>query len=213
MQLCPLCDSTNIQHYHTDKRRDYWQCTCCELVFVAEAQRLTSLEEKRIYDQHQNDPSDLGYRRFLSRFSNPLIERVEPNSYGLDFGCGPGPTLSKMLEQAGHNVELYDIYYFPDKSVLENQYDFITATEVIEHLYSPKKVWQKWLELVKAGGWIGVMTKLVRDLEAFSSWHYKNDLTHVCFYSRTTFQFLAQRDNLEIEFIGNDVILLRKLQQ
>ncbi|MCA2423427.1 class I SAM-dependent methyltransferase, partial [Vibrio alginolyticus] len=31
-------------------------------------------------------------------------------------------------------------------------------------------------------------------------------------FSRDTFQFLAERDKLELEFIGNDVILLRKTQ-
>lgn len=42
-----------------------------------------------------------------------------------------------MLEEAGHNMALYDIYYHPDTAVLEKQYDFMTATEVIEHLYHP----------------------------------------------------------------------------
>jgi hypothetical protein len=117
-----------------------------------------------------------------------------------------------MLEEAGHTMELYDIYYHPETSVLEKTYDFMTATEVIEHLYHPDKVWQQWLNLVKPKGWIGLMTKLVIDVDAFAGWHYKNDPTHVVFFSRQTFQFLAERDKLELEFIGNDVILLRKTQ-
>ena len=88
----------------------------------------------------------------------------------------------------------------------------MTATEVIEHLYEPDKVWQQWLNLVKPEGWIGLMTKLVIDVDAFAGWHYKNDPTHVVFFSRQTFQFLAERDKLELEFVGNDVILLRKTQ-
>lgn len=211
MLPCPLCEDEYSAHYYKDKKRDYFQCSRCKLVFVPAIQRLDNESEKAIYDKHENDPSDEGYRRFLSRFSQPLIEKISPESTGLDFGCGPGPVLSMMLQEAGHNMTLYDTYYYPNKQVLECSYDFITATEVIEHLYYPNKVWQQWLNLVKPGGWIGVMTKLVRDVEAFSTWHYKNDLTHVCFYSRETFHYLAERDKLQLEFVGNDVILLRKL--
>ncbi|CAH0527319.1 class I SAM-dependent methyltransferase [Vibrio hippocampi] len=211
METCPLCSALSIQHYHSDKKRDYLQCQECQLVFVPRQQRLNADAEKEIYDLHLNDPNDSGYRRFLSRIVSPLAQRISPQSKGLDFGCGPGPTLSLMFEEQGHLMSLYDLYYYPELSVLNYQYDFITATEVIEHLYEPNTVWQQWLSLLKPSGWLGLMTKLVIDVEAFANWHYKNDQTHVVFFSRATFIYLAQRDNLEIEFIGNDVILLRKL--
>jgi SAM-dependent methyltransferase len=212
MYTCPLCHHHDVHHYFEDKRREYLQCQQCELVFVKPDQRLEAREEKAHYDLHENDPSDAGYRKFLSRIADPLTDRISSNSHGLDFGCGPGPTLSIMLEEAGHTMELYDIYYHPERAVLDKTYDFMTATEVIEHLYEPDKVWQQWLNLVKPEGWIGLMTKLVIDVDAFAGWHYKNDPTHVVFFSRQTFQFLAERDKLELEFVGNDVILLRKTQ-
>jgi len=211
MLPCPLCENINSQHYYKDKIRDYFQCTQCQLVFVPKSQYLDSESEKSIYDQHENDPEDEGYRRFLSRCTIPLSQKIKSNSIGLDFGCGPGPTLSMMLQESGHTMTLYDIYYYPDNQVLKKTYDFITATEVIEHLYYPNEVWQQWLNLVKPSGWIAIMTKLVKNVEAFSKWHYKNDLTHVCFYSHDTFRYLAERDKLQLEFVGNDVILLRKL--
>ncbi|WP_428771938.1 class I SAM-dependent methyltransferase [Vibrio sp.] len=212
MQSCPLCHSQQIEPYFRDSRRQYLHCSRCALVFVDPAQRLAADLEKAHYDLHENDPSDQGYRRFLSRLAQPLVQRLAASSNGLDFGCGPGPTLSLMLQEQGHQVELYDIYYHPDQSVLARQYDFVTATEVIEHLYQPDQVWQQWLNLVKPGGWLGLMTKLVIDAEAFAGWHYKNDPTHVVFFSRATFRYLAERDQLELEFIGKDVILLRKAQ-
>ena len=212
MHTCPLCHHEETQAYFEDKVRSYLQCPQCQLVFVAPEQRLSSEREKAFYDLHENDPADAGYRRFLSRVCDPMIECLAPQSYGLDFGCGPGPTLSLMLEEAGHQVALYDIFFHPDKDVLNVTYDFMTATEVIEHLHDPHTVWQQWLNLVKPGGWIGLMTKMVKNVEAFAGWHYKSDLTHVVFFSRETFQFLAERDKLELEFIGNDVILLRKPQ-
>lgn len=212
MHFCPLCSSNQTQFYFEDKKRSYLQCARCELVFVPKAQRLDAVSEKAHYDQHDNNPNDPGYRLFLSRLASPLIERIRSDAQGLDFGCGPGPALAHMLREAGHRVALYDIYYQPDASVLEQTYDFVTATEVIEHLANPKIIWAQWLNLVKPGGWIGIMTKQVIDLDAFSCWHYKSDPTHVSFFSRATFRYLAERDTLELEFIGNDVILLRKPQ-
>lgn len=212
MHICPLCSSNQTLFYFEDKDRCYFQCSCCELVFVSQEQILDAVSEKAHYDHHENDPDDQRYRRFLSRLALPLLEKIGADAKGLDFGCGPGPALAHMLREAGHKVALYDIYYQPEKNVLKETYDFLTATEVIEHLRDPKKIWSQWLSLVKPGGWIGIMTKQVTDLEAFACWHYKYDPTHVCFFSRATFHYLAERHKLELEFIGNDVILLRKTQ-
>jgi hypothetical protein len=55
------------------------------------------------------------------------------------------------------------------------------------------------------------MTKLVIDRDAFATWHYKNDPTHVCFFSVDTFHWLADLWRAKIEFIGNDVIILEKI--
>jgi hypothetical protein len=63
--------------------------------------------------------------------------------------------------------------------------------------------------LVKPGGWLGIMTRLLEDPGAFGTWYYKEEDTHVCFYSRATFRYLAARDGLDVEFIGKDVILFR----
>ncbi len=207
---CPLCKHTQSQPFYSDKKRDYLQCSRCCLVYVPSHQRLSAKEEKAIYDLHQNNVQDEGYCRFLSRLKEPLQERLVSNSTGLDFGCGPAPALANMLEQEGHKVALYDHYYQPNNNALNTTYDFITATEVIEHLYEPHNIWAQWLELLRPNGFLGIMTKLVKNVDAFSTWHYKNDQTHVCFFSRETFQFLAQQNQLQLEFIGNDVIILRK---
>ena len=57
---------------------------------------------------------------------------------------------------------------------------------------------------------MGVMTKLVRDRAAFSTWHYKNDPTHVCFFSAATWSWWARQNGAALELHGADVILLRK---
>lgn len=208
--ICPLCTGKDIQHYAQDKKRDYWQCQNCDLVFVAKEQQLDHEAEKAVYEQHENNPQDIGYRKFLSRMSQPVLERVAPASQGLDFGCGPGPTLSLMFEEAGHSMAVYDPYFANNPDVLSKKYDFITSTEVFEHLSSPKKVLEQLLTILKPGGWLGLMTKRVIDQEAFSRWHYKNDPTHITFFSDRAFHWIAWHYGLTLDIVDQDVVLLQK---
>lgn len=208
--FCPLCSSLNTGLFFRDNKRRYMKCRHCCLIFVPEPYWLSRKQEKAVYDRHQNDPSDSGYRRFLSRLSKPLAERIQPGQKGLDFGCGPGPTLSVMLEEEGHLVTLYDPFYHNQVSVFDQTYDFITSTEVVEHLHTPAQTFDTMFGMLRPGGWLGLMTKLATDKEAFTKWHYIRDMTHVCFYSRPTFSYLAERFNVGLTIIGADVILLKK---
>ena len=205
-----MCRETAAKEFHQDRQRDYFVCERCHLVFVPPEQWLSEAEEKAAYDHHQNSPTDPHYRRFLSRLFLPLQERIAPESHGLDFGSGPGPTLSIMFEELGHTITLYDYFYANNPEALQQPYDFIAATEVVEHLHDPATILPQLWALLKPGGYLGLMTKLVRDQEAFATWHYKNDLTHVCFFSRTTFEWLADQWQTEVEFFGNDVMLFHK---
>jgi hypothetical protein len=207
---CLLCSSAEVVSFFEDKNRIYLRCKTCQLIFVPKAYWLSSEEEKAIYDLHENDAEDPGYRQFLSRLSEPLLEKLDAEQRGLDFGCGPGPALSGMLAEHGHHVDLYDPFYFNDPGVFKNKYDFICATEVAEHLREPHQVWAALFAMLKPNGWLGIMTKLVRDRNAFRSWHYIRDKTHICFYSQDTFLYLAERFIAEVHFPANDVILLNK---
>lgn len=208
---CPLCTSTgNSERFYSDRHRDYSRCSQCHLVYVHPSQLLSPAAEQAEYDKHQNSPDDAGYRKFLSRLFTPLNTRLDPSSQGLDFGSGPGPTLSLMFEEAGHQMSLFDPFYAPEKHVFNSQYDFITASEVVEHLHDPATELARLWSILKPGGWLGIMTKLALDQNAFSSWHYKNDLTHVCFFSSKTMDWLARKWHAELVKIGKDVLLFQK---
>jgi len=208
---CPLCGSAGTaSFFFRDQRRDYMRCRQCFLVFVPPGNLLRAADEKREYDLHQNSIGDPGYRRFLSRLASPLMERLPPGASGLDFGCGPGPALAAMFEEAGFKISLYDIFFYPDESVLAPAYHFITATEVVEHLHQPGPELDRLWALLLPGGYLGVMTKLVRDREAFSRWHYKNDPTHVCFFSEATWRWWAVRNGATLTRVGADVVLLQR---
>lgn len=210
MRVCVLCNDTGLTFYHRDARREYWHCGTCELVQVPSCWHLDPDAEKAHYDLHENSAGDPAYRLFLSRTFNPVLAELKPGAEGLDFGCGPGPTLSLMFREAGFQCADYDIFFAPDDAVLQQSYDFITTTEVVEHLAAPGAVLRRLWGLLRPGGIIAVMTKRVLDVEHFSAWHYRADPTHIVFFHRHTFEWLAQEWRAEVAFPANDVVLLRK---
>lgn len=207
---CPLCGAVSPRLFHVDAKREYLRCEVCKLVFVPTQYHLSAEAAKAEYDLHQNSPDDQGYRKFLSRLVKPLSERLCSGACGVDFGCGPGPTLSVMLEEAGFEVINYDPVYFPDNSALTLKYDFVTCTEVVEHFARPRTDFPCLFRMLMYDGILGIMTKLVKDQASFKSWHYIHDPTHISFYSKKTFIWLANRYKCGIKFIGDDVILMQK---
>ncbi len=205
---CPLCAGAALVPFHEDRRRPYLRCGDCALIFVPPDFYLDPPAERAQYDLHQNRVDDPAYRAFLSRLALPLAARLAPGARGLDFGCGPAPALAWMLREAGYEVNLYDIFYRPDLEVLRGHYDFISTTEVVEHLHHPGRELARLWGLLVPGGWLGVMTKLAGDPAAFAAWHYKNDPTHVCFFSVETWQWWARQRGALLEIHGADVILL-----
>jgi hypothetical protein len=183
-EKCPLCSSADIDEFHSDEKREYLQCGVCYLIFVPAKYFLSKQAEKQRYDNHQNSPADSNYRKFLNVIFHPMQEKLLPESWGLDFGSGPGPTLSVMFQESGHKVAIYDYFYAQDVSVFQKEYDFITATEVLEHLHHPREELDRLWTCLKPGGKLGIMTKLVSNQDYFHSWYYKNELTHICFFQK-----------------------------
>lgn len=209
--LCPLCLASQIVFFHQDNRRCYYQCQQCQLVFADRTTLLSADAELAQYQLHNNDMQDAGYRHFLQRLATPLLRCLaQPGLSGLDFGCGPGPLLAKILTEAGHNMALWDPYFANNEQVLQSQYDFISCSEAIEHFVQPSKEWALWLTLLKPGATLAIMTKRYTTAEAFANWHYKLDPTHVSFFCEHTFRYLAQRDGFSVNFVANDVVLLQR---
>ncbi len=210
MNKCPLCESQKIVPFHSDKIRPYFQCNECKFVFVPSSHFPSKVAEKSVYDLHENSPDDPGYRKFLNKLCAPLSEKLEPNSRGIDYGCGPAPVLSSLFEERGFSCANYDPFFADNKSVLEKRYDFLSCSEAIEHFHNPKTEFEKFISLVKPNGWIGIMTQMVRSPEAFKTWRYIADETHVGFFSVATFQWLANRYNLRVQFPADSIALFHR---
>ncbi len=208
---CPVCETSALVPFQTINDTPYHRCEVCDATVMDPSCWLDERGEKEIYDLHDNNPQDEGYRRFLSRLTNPLLERLKPGASGLDFGCGPGPALAVMLREEGMDMALYDPFFYPDSSALEHRYDFITCTEVVEHLHCPAEVFRRLDKLLKPGGWLGVMTCFQTDDHRFTNWHYRRDPTHIVFYRQSTMAWLAQAYGWALEIPGKDVALFRNV--
>ena len=185
-------------------------CASCDFVFVPKVYHLSKTDEKLRYDTHNNDPYDDRYRAFLSQLLKPLLERIPEKSSGLDFGSGPGPTLSLMLEEYGHTMELYDKFYADNDSVFDKKYDFITATEVLEHLSEPMEVISRLSGILNNQGYLAVMTQILTSQIDFSSWYYKNDPSHIGFFTKKSLNFVASYLNIEVSFVSERVVFFKK---
>lgn len=207
---CPLCGSEDLSAFESVAERRYYECAACRLVHLDPLQRLRPDEERAAYELHENDPQDARYRAFLEGLAGPLAERLTPGARGLDYGCGPGPTLSLMLEERGFPMALYDPFFVPDRSVLQRRYDFVTCSEASEHFFSPATEFARLDALVSPGGWLGIMTSMLPAREAFGKWHYARDPSHVSFYARSTMHWLAARFGWTALFPRSNVVLFRK---
>lgn len=204
---CILCESTNLSSY----ARKYFKCNHCKLVFKNPETFLSIEEEVKRYSTHENTIESEGYVKYLSSILIPLLDTITENSQGLDFGCGPGPTLSLMIEKNGHKCDHFDPAFFPDVEKLKKKYDFVTSTEVFEHFHKPKLEIEKIWSLIKDNGYLGVMTVFYPvNEDDFEKWWYKNDPTHVCFYNQEVFDFLALKLNAKVTYYDNKSLIMHK---
>ena len=220
MFSCPLCHSNSTELWHTQTHkpligREYHRCQVCDLIFVPSIFHWDKPAEIAIYQQHENNPHDLGYRKFLDRIKQPMLQQLallnksKKEITGLDFGCGPGPTLSLMFEEVGLSCANYDLYFANHPELLQQTYDFIASTEVFEHLAKPADVMDQLVNCLKPQGILGIMTQRPRDLAAFQNWRYLADPTHISFFSEACFNWLAKHWQLEQVYLGSDVVLLK----
>lgn len=190
---------------------DTFMCPECHLVFKNPETFNSTEKDIARYSTHNNDSTDQGYLDFLGRFVIPLKPFLPKKFDALDFGCGPGPTLSLLLQEVGGTVENYDPLFFPDAHLLiPESYDVVTSTEVVEHFKLPRHDWKTLIDLVKDNGVIAIMTLFYSPEIDYKKWWYKNDHTHIVFYQQETFEYIAKEFNLEILYNDKKSIIIFK---
>ncbi len=203
---CLICKSK------CEKHQDYYFCDHCKFVFKDQTLLLTENEEKSRYDLHNNSIENEGYVQFFSNYINQVVPLLK-GKFGLDYGCGPSNVLAQLLERDySFEIDSYDKYY-EHTPVLKNTYDFITCTEVFEHIANPLKFFKELDAYINSGGVIAFMTLFhSSDLEEFFKWWYIRDATHISFYNLETFNYLAKLFNYKISYTDNKMIVVMQKQ-
>lgn len=209
---CPLCGSGGTGPFAEVRARLYFRCGRCDLVFLDPARRLGPAAERARYETHENDPADPDYRAFLRRLADPLVSRLPPGARGLDYGSGPGPTLSRILSEAGYPTVDYDPFFAPRDEVLRRRYAFVTCSETAEHFFDPGGEFRRMDRILDPGGWVGLMTGVLYEDVDFETWWYVRDPTHVAFYSLAALEWIGRDRGWELHPVADTVVLFRKRQ-
>jgi hypothetical protein len=205
---CPLCGGDATAPYLPESLDAYRECAECHLVFLEPRARVGLQTERARYLQHQNSPSDEGYRKHLMAAIEPLLRHLnsrtaprentsqtteESGSVGLDFGSGPTPVAQLLLQERGHRCLNYDPFFAFEPELLQRSYDFVLCIEVVEHLREPHLAWQLLHRLLKPGAALVVRTELLEASIDFPTWWYRQDATHICFYREDTMAWLEEQ--------------------
>ena len=211
--LCSVCGSNEIRPFMLVGDKYYWTCNVCKARILSCKHWLSKEEEFKYYQTHENISSDPAYQKFAAQLALPILDKLVPNSSGLDFGCGPDSALSAILRQHGHNMTVYDPFFFPEKNSLKKTYDFIVSSEAAEHFHQPAKEFKKFNSLLNENGWIGIMTNFQTENARFKNWHYRRDPTHVVFYRKETFEVIGKQFRWTAYFPSRNVVIFQKTRQ
>jgi len=186
-EICPLCLSEAKWYCdYFNEVVEFFRCKNCSSIFKSPDYFPDIKFEKERYETHNNDIYDKRYQKFVSPITNKIKEDFKNTSLGLDYGCGTGPVATYVLEKEGYKLKLYDPFFHPHESVLKENYDFIICCEVMEHFFYPEKEFKKLRGLLKTNSKLYCKTKMISEemtVNDFKEWHYKNDPTHVFFYT------------------------------
>lgn len=190
MPTCPLCQNKDTFKHLDNAVGLFYKCRLCYLIFRHPKTHLSPLEEKQRYLAHNNNVNDPKYRQFVAPIVNSVVRDFPQSAIGLDFGAGTGPVIAKMLSEKGYSITLYDPFFHPEVTAIEKQYDFIVCCEVMEHFRKPRKEFSQLKKMLAPRGKLYCMTHLVTDDLDFGNWYYKNDNTHMAFYSKRNLEWI-----------------------
>ncbi len=189
---CPLCHS-HAGLFYKKKEKRYYQCAHCLSIFVDPRCYVSKEDEKKRYQEHNNDIENPNYQKFVAPIINEVERRFGKEHRGLDFGAGTGPVIAKLLGEKKYVIDLYDPFFWNNPEKLEEKYDYIVCCEVMEHFHFPDKEFALLKSLLKPGGVLFCMTDIYSEEIDFKTWYYKDDITHVFFYHRNAIEWIHSK--------------------
>jgi SAM-dependent methyltransferase len=203
---CTLCET----EINTRFGFNYYDCQNCRALVKDTAFYPDPIKEREHYETHENDVNDVRYQKFAKPITDFVFQNLTAAKCGLDFGCGNGPVISKVLQDNQYQIAQYDPYFAPFPVLLEKQYDYIICCEVIEHFYNPMREFEKLTTMLREGGYLICMTLLYKDSIDFGKWFYRRDPTHVIIYRAETIKYIAATFPLSIEKMTDRLMVWKK---
>ena len=186
---CIFCQSNQINKVIENN----FHCLNCGVVFKSIDVHLSENEEEKRYRFHENDANDLNYYDFLIKLIKPIESELKNIKSHLDFGSGKSSVYQKYFLEKDIESSCYDLYFFPDKKTLLKKYDLVTCSEVVEHFNVPNQDWEILVSTVKSKGLLAIMTNFYNSSIDYKNWWYKNDPTHVVFYTKESLSFIEKK--------------------
>ncbi|MDA3938348.1 MAG: class I SAM-dependent methyltransferase [Spirochaetia bacterium] len=211
--ICSLCNFPITDNKIDDQGRKYHICSKCELIQLDGKLYLSMEDEKKRYELHENSADNKGYLTYLNNIiTNSITPFLNPGNRILDFGCGPEKTWAEILKEKGFRVSTFDPF-FDNNEWMSKNYNAITAIEVFEHMLSPAKDLESLSNGLRTGNYLIIRTMLHdNNWDTFKKWWYKEDPTHVSFYSSVTINYICKTWNFELKQIKDLCeIVLKKL--
>ena len=125
------------------------------------------------------------------------------------------------------NTEIrgWDPFFVPDVPFFADGADAVLCLEVAEHFENPARGFEGLAKACRPGGYAAVQTLFVPETDgeagtdtdtgaeaaaaAFRSWWYKEDATHVSFYTEKALKVCAERAGFEYCGTYNNCSILR----
>ncbi|MGI5174162.1 class I SAM-dependent methyltransferase [Treponema sp. OMZ 840] len=182
----------------------------CGGIFVHPDCFISAEAQKKRYLLHNNSLADKGYRSFLADFADTALFYIKkllgrPPHTVFDYGCGNGAlvellasyTRSGLLPE-DTEIRGWDPFFAPGVQFFPGGADAVLCLEVAEHFESPHEGFAGLARACKAGGILAVHTLFAPDnVDDFKSWWYKEDPTHVSFYTQKALELCAKRAGFE----------------
>ncbi len=237
-QKCFWCKSNNLKRKSQRKDgKSIVECKECGLFMVGEIpENLDELYKKDYFEKNQGD-SLVGYKNY---FSSPVTNVLGKYAFSklflsekfkkyLDLGCADG-SLLEIFKEYGYNVYGLDISeeainearkrkLWTDVSDLkrlpfkEEEFDFISAFDLIEHLDDPSETLKEVQRVLKKEGIFFYSTLCITKATEDEFW-FNNSLEHLIYYDKAVFSSLIEKifgknnvENIVVEINGVSEII------
>ena len=208
-KICPACGAASNQTYRVywnfyeksgnSRRWCYDRCPACGAAWLESMKKWTPNDyATKVYneDYHLCDPAYNGARssQVLPKMMLYLLFAGQDKKV-LDYGGGNG-SLAELLRQRGIDAYTYDPYGKQDENALEQQYNAVSAIEVLEHDIRPHDLFEKINGLLAPDGIFIGTTDFIGG-NNIEDWFYANPRAgHCLLWTKEALDFVAQKHGM-----------------